>query len=138
EAESVIRICRFVEGMPLCIELAAVWVRILTCTEIMHELEQNLDLLSASLHDLPSRHHSLRAVFEHSWQHLTPQEQASFRRLSVFHGGFQREAAQQIASAHITDLLALADKSLLRRDAAGRYHMHELLLHYGREKLREA
>ena len=74
------QICRLVEGMPLGIELAAAWVRALTCREIAHELQGSLDFLAGSMHDVPARHESLRAVLDHSWQLLDPPQWRSHSR----------------------------------------------------------
>jgi predicted ATPase/transcriptional regulator with XRE-family HTH domain/Tfp pilus assembly protein PilF len=126
----VARICRLVEGLPLAIELAAAWVRVLPCGEIAAEIERTLDFLAASARDVPARHRSLRAVVDHSWNLLTDEERAVFRMLSVFEGGFRREAAEWVAGATLPLLTALADKSLLRRSQAGRYDMHELVRQY--------
>lgn len=130
-----VRICRIVEGMPLAIELASAWVRTISCHEIAHEIERNLDFLATTLRDVPERHRSLRAVFDHSWNLLTPEEQRAFRSLSVFRGGFQREAAGDVAAAPLPLLAPLMDKSLLRRTPSGRYEIHELLRQYARDKL---
>jgi DNA-binding SARP family transcriptional activator len=62
--QAVTKICQLVGGMPLAIELAASWSRLLTPNEILQELEQNLDILATSTRDLPQRHHSMRSVFE--------------------------------------------------------------------------
>ncbi|MCB0167430.1 MAG: tetratricopeptide repeat protein, partial [Anaerolineae bacterium] len=132
------RICRLVEGMPLGLELAAAWVRVLSCQEIAQEIENNLEFLTTWLRDQPVRHRSMVAVFDQSWQHLTAEEQRVFRNLTVFRGSFSREAAAEVAGASLPLLLALADKSLVRRTVAGRYELHELLRQYGREKLAEA
>ena len=131
----LIRVCQLLEGMPLGIELAAAWVRMLSCREIAHEIEQGLDFLSTSLRDAPERHRSLRAVFDHSWKLLSEAEQAALARLSVFRGGFERDAAQQVAGASLPVLATLADKSLIRRNAAGRYGMHEAVRQYAAEQL---
>ncbi|MCI0475685.1 MAG: tetratricopeptide repeat protein [Anaerolineales bacterium] len=131
----VARFCRAVEGMPLAIELAATWVRTLTCQEIAQEIKRGLDFLATSQRDVPARHRSMRAVFEHSWQLLTEEERAVFKRLSVFRRGFRRDAAEQVASANLALLASLVDKSLLQRNPAGRYEMHELLRQYGAEKM---
>ncbi|MEP7358523.1 MAG: hypothetical protein ABI847_14845, partial [Anaerolineales bacterium] len=135
---AVVRICQLAEGVPLAIELAASWLRVLSCAEILAELEHGLDFLTSSLQNAPERHRSLRAVFDHSWALLPADEQALFRRLSVFHGGFQREAAAQAVAASLPLLAGLADKSLVRRSAAGRYEVHELLRQYAEEQLRAA
>ncbi len=129
------RICQLVAGMPLGIELAAAWVRMLPCAEIAREIEQNLDFLESTLRDAPSRHHSLRAVFEHSWNLLTPDEQAAFPKLAVFQGGFTRTAAAEIAGVRLPLLVALADKSLLHVGDDGRYTLHEVLRQYALERL---
>ncbi|MFL5806666.1 MAG: tetratricopeptide repeat protein [Roseiflexaceae bacterium] len=126
----VAHICRLVEGMPLAIELAAAWVRVLPCAEIAAEIERTLDFLAASARDIPARHRSLRAVFDHSWNLLSAEERAAFSTLAVFRGGFRREAAEWVAGATLHQLTALADKSLLRRSKAGRYDMHELVRQY--------
>lgn len=127
---AIVRICQLAEGMPLAIELAAGWVRTLTCGEIAAELEKSLDFLSVSARDLPARHRSMRAVFDHSWTLLTPPEQRALARLSVFRGGFAREAAEQVAGASLQMLSSLGAKSLARRSGEGRYDLHELIRQY--------
>lgn len=126
----VIRICQLVEGMPLAIKLAAAWVRVLSCREIAQEIERNLGFLATSARDVPERHRSLRAAFDHSWNLLSEDEQQGMRQLSVFRGSFRREAAEQVADATLPLLSALVDKSLLRRNAVGRYEMHDLIRQY--------
>jgi tetratricopeptide (TPR) repeat protein len=116
--------------MPLGIELAAAWVRVLPLDEIADEISRTLDFLAASARDLPMRHRSLRAVFEHSWNLLTDDERAALRTLSIFRGGFRREAAEWVAGATLPLLTALVDKSLLRRSGTGRYDIHELVRQY--------
>lgn len=135
ELAGVAQICRLVEGTPLAIELAASWAKSLTCAEIAAEIRQNLGFLASRLWDVPSRHRSMKAVFNHSWQLLSPQEQAVFKQLAVFRGGFRREAAEQVAGASLVSLTALVDKSLLRWTPEGRYQIHELLRQYAEERL---
>jgi serine/threonine protein kinase/predicted ATPase/Flp pilus assembly protein TadD len=137
EITDVIRICQLVEGMPLALELASSWTRLLSCREIVAEIEQNLDFLSTSLQDLPERHRSLRSVFEYSWGMLSEAEQDVFRKLSVFRGGFQREAAEQVAGASLVLLSGLMDKSFMRRMADGQLQIHEVLRQFGEEKLQQ-
>jgi predicted ATPase len=135
EREDVVRICQMVEGMPLGIELAAAWLKMFSCEKITQELERGLDLLTTSLKDVPDRHRSMRAVFEHSWHLLPETERGVFRRLSVFRGGFRQEAAERVAEASFSILVALREKSLLHLTPAGRYQMHELLRQFVEEKL---
>jgi len=137
ELPCVVRICQLVEGMPLGIELASAWTRVISCEEIAHEIKKSLEFLATSSQGVQQRHRSMRAVFDHSWNLLTPEEQRVFRQLSVFRGGFRRDAAEQIIGASLTHLAALVDKSLLRRSTAGRYDMHELIRQYATMKLQE-
>lgn len=132
---AILRICRLVDGTPLGIELAAAWVRTLSCDEIAREIERGLDFLSVSAKDLPARHRSMRAVFDHSWRLLSEEEQNVLMRLSVFQGGYSREAAQEVAGAILPTLSALVTKSLVRRSGAGRYDLHELIRQYAAEQL---
>lgn len=137
EKPAVARICRLVEGLPLGIELAAAWTRTFSCQEIAAELEKNYNFLIAALQNIPPRHRSVQAVFEHSWGLLSEEERSVFRKLSVFWGGFSRKSAGQVVGASTFLLSALMDKSLLRRTAADRYEIHELVRQYGAEKLAE-
>jgi predicted ATPase/DNA-binding SARP family transcriptional activator/Tfp pilus assembly protein PilF len=133
----IVRICQLVGGAPLGIELAAGWVEMLSCQEIAEEMEKGFDFLTTSLHDAPERHRSLRQVFEHSWKLLTDKEQTSFKRLSVFRGGFTRSAAEAVTDASMRVLLSLLGKSLIKRDSSGRFDLHELVKQYAAEKLGE-
>ncbi len=133
----VARICNLVEGLPLGIELAAAWVRVLSCEEIAREIRRSLDFLTGSLRDAPERHRSMRAVFQPSWEMLSPDERDAIARLSVFRGRFGREAAEAVAGAPLTVLASLVDKSLLNRCPAWRYDIHELVRQFAAEKLDE-
>lgn len=137
ELPYVVSICNQVEGMPLGIELAAAWVRVLSCKEIAQEIARTTDFLSSTSRNVPERHKSIRAVFEHSWRLLTSKEQEVLKRLSVFQGGFRREAAAEVAEATIPTLASLVDKSLLRVSGDSRYDLHPLLHQYAQEKLAE-
>ncbi|MDD1717417.1 MAG: helix-turn-helix domain-containing protein [Methanoregulaceae archaeon] len=135
---AVTRICQLVEGMPLGIELAAAWVRTLSPEEIAAEVEKNIDFLTFSQRDLPARHCSMRAVFDHSWNLLSEQERDVLAKMSIFQGGCRREAAEAVAGATLTTLADLIDKSLVRRAQGGthaRYDMHELVRQYACERL---
>ena len=132
---AIVRICNLVNGMPLGIELAAAWVRTLSCHEIASEIERGLDFLSISAKDVPTRHRSIRAVFDHSWKLLTEEEQNVLLRLAVFQGGFSREAAGEISNGTLPILSALVAKSLIRRSGTGRYDLHEIIRQYAAERL---
>ncbi|MFQ5615508.1 MAG: tetratricopeptide repeat protein [Anaerolineales bacterium] len=133
-----VRVCHLLEGVPLGIELAAAWVRMLSCEEIATEIEQNLDFLTSSLRNVSKRHRSLRAVFEYSWNLLAEAERDVFSKLTVFRGGFSRQTAAKVAGASLFHLSTLVDKSLLQKKANGRYEMLEVLKQYGSEKLAES
>ena len=132
---AIVQICRLVDGFPLSLELAAAQGRLLSCSEIAVEIERGLAVLEVSQRDLPPRHRSQHAAFEPSWLSLSPLEQQVFAGLSVFRGGFRREAAEAVTGANLGVLSKLVDKSLLRRMGNGRFDQHELLRQFGAEKL---
>ena len=109
----VLRICRLVQGMPLGILLAAAWVGLLSTAEIAQEIGKGLDFLIAEWHDMPARQRSMRAVIESMWTMLMDTERRTFARLSVFRGGFTREAAEQVAGAELQDLDLTGEQVLL-------------------------
>lgn len=131
----VAHICALVQGVPLAIELAATWLKTLTCEDVAREIRQNIDFLATTQRDIEARHRSIQAVFEYAWNLLTPEEQGVFRRLSVFRGGFGLAAAQQVAGASALTLSELVGKSLLQYNAAGLYEIHNLLRQYAERKL---
>lgn len=131
------RICRLVEGNPLAIEMAAAWTRVLSCSEIAAELERGTDILRTTSRDVPPRHRSMRAVFDHSWNLLNEEEQRVLLALSVFQGGFRREAGEWVAGATLPVLSALAAKSLVRKRGSERYSLHEVIRQYAAERLGE-
>ncbi len=137
EVPDIACICALVGGIPLGIELAAAWTPLLSCHEIASEIGKSLDFLSTSLRDVPERHRSVRAAFDHSWRMLNQTERSVFARLSVFHGGFQKEAAEHVAGASLATLMALMNKSFMARNPMGRFEIHELLRQYGAEKLND-
>ncbi len=132
------RICRALEGMPLGIELAASWSRVLPLSAIASEIESGAGDLEHDVHGVAERHRSLRATFEHSWQLLSPAEQQTLLALVVFRSGFRREAASAVLGLTLPGLAALVDRSLLRTGARGRYDMHPLLHQYLEDKAAES
>jgi predicted ATPase/transcriptional regulator with XRE-family HTH domain len=136
DSEAIVLICKLVGGLPLAIELAASWVRVLSCREIAQELERGMDLLESNKVDLPLRHRSIKTVFDHSWTLLTEQERALLMKLSIFQGGFTREAAIAITGASLSTLSSLVDKSLLRHGKnLDHYDLHELVRQYAFARL---
>ncbi|MEZ4867222.1 MAG: BTAD domain-containing putative transcriptional regulator [Caldilineaceae bacterium] len=135
---AIAEICRLVEGLPLAIELAATWLPILSCADIAHELRQGLDILATTSPSFPERHRSMRVTLERSWQLANPTEQTALCKLALFQDGFLPPAAEAVAEADHSLLLALAEKSWLRRAAHGRLAMHELVRQFCVEKLQES
>lgn len=129
------RICQLTDGMPLAIILAMNWLELLSLAEIVTELQTSTEFLTSNLSDLPDRHSSMRAVFEPTWNRLTPEEQAVFARMSIFRGGCTREAAQSVTEASLHTLQTLVQKALISRAANGHYRVHELLRQFAEEKL---
>jgi DNA-binding SARP family transcriptional activator/predicted ATPase len=136
------QICRVVEGMPLAIELAASWADVLSPSDILTEMRQNLDFLQSEWRDIPRRQRSIRVVFDASWERLAPTEQRVFAQLCVFRAGFTRTAAEQVAmetpeaTGFLRLLSKLIGKSFIQYDRVhDRYQIHELLRQFGSEKL---
>lgn len=135
----VVQICRLVQGMPLGLLLAAAWVPVISTAEIAGEIRQGLDILEAEGSELPARQRSVRVVFDQAWSMMSAAEQDVFMKVSVFRGGFTRDAGHKVAGAGLRELQALINKALLERSAdQGRYYIHELLRQYAAEKLQQS
>ena len=129
------RILDMVAGLPLGIVLAASWVDVLSLAEIADEIASSMDFLESDGAGV-ERHRSMRAVFDYSWALLTPDERTTLATLSMFRGGFTRDAASEVAGASLRSLKTLETKSLIgfERDR-GRYAVHELIREYAGEQL---
>ncbi len=136
--QAVQSICRQVEGMPLGLELAASWLRVMSCPQIVMQMAASLDFLRTPLRNVPERHRSLRVVFDQSWRLLSDDEQAVLMKLSVFRGGFNLDAAVCVADATLLLMASLVDKSLIRLNASKRYELHELFRQYAADQLLDA
>ncbi len=134
DLDAIRRVCRAVEGLPLGIELAAAWLRHTTPAAIADLIERSPGDLETPLRDMPARHLSLRAVFEHSWERLAEPERQRLARLAVVRGAFDVEVAQAVGDANRACLSALIDKSLLQHTPDGRVRMHEQLRQFALEK----
>jgi predicted ATPase len=136
DLEPLAEILRLTGGMPLGILLAAAWADILSIPDIAAEIAKSLDFLETTLGDVPDRHRSIRAVFDYSWGLLNSAERDVFAALSLFRGGFTREAAETVAGASLRDLANLANKTLVvASPSTGRYAIHELLRQYAEAEL---
>ncbi|HEU5014453.1 MAG TPA: tetratricopeptide repeat protein [Roseiflexaceae bacterium] len=138
EQRAVMQICRLVEGMPLALEMAAAASREQPYVMIARSISASLDALQASWRDRPERHRSMRATFASSWQLLCSEDQRALAGLSVFRGGFEIAAAEDVAGASLDLLVQLVEKSLLRRSDQERYEIHDLIRQFAGEKLRDS
>lgn len=138
----IVRICQFVEGSPLGIELAATLVKQRSCAQIVAALEENYGILTTNLRDIPAPHRSMQTVLTYSWQLLSTEEMRVMARCSVFHAGFSLDAATVVVGATPDLLTSLVGHSLLYqgRDSAGqvRYTMHEVVRQYAAEQLQRS
>lgn len=134
---SLAKLLQLVDGLPLGIELAAAWTRALELPAIVEELRASRLALSNPMQDAPGRHASLEAALAYSWHTLRPEQAAAFNALSVFRGGFTRVAAQDVAGGSLAMVRAFLDKSLLHRQATGRYGMLEVIREYAAQRLAE-
>jgi predicted ATPase/DNA-binding CsgD family transcriptional regulator len=141
-------ICARLDGVPLAIELAAARVRALSLTEILDSLHDRFRLLTGGARTAVRRQQTLRASVDWSHALLTEPERVLFRRLAVFLGGFDFDAAQAVAGSgeverfQVLDLLTLlVDKSLVVADDGGgrtRYRLLETVRQFALEKLGES
>lgn len=135
ERQAIIQITQMLEGLPLGVELAAGWVRTLSCREICREISGNLDFLTTGVTAMPERHRSMRAALLYSWRRLSADEQQLFRQLAAFFGTFNRQAIEAVTGLEAGTLKMLVDKSLLRFLEDGRYILHELWRQFLQDEL---
>ena len=135
--QAVARICSLLDGLPIALEMAAAQLRRWNVTSLARILEQKLDLLSASWPDRPPRHRSLQALFEHTWQALTPVLQEAFVRLAVFQGPFTLRDAQQVTQVGEAQLRELVASGLVHVREGGRFRLHHVLRDLARERLKQ-
>ncbi|MBT8469636.1 MAG: hypothetical protein KJN97_12900, partial [Deltaproteobacteria bacterium] len=146
--ESVVEVCRRLDGMPLAIELAAARVRSLTVQQLAENLDKRFRLLTGGSRTALPRQQTLAAAIDWSYRLLNDDEKLLFQRLSVFQGGFDIEAAQTICGGDgidefdVLDLVSsLVDKSLVVAEtgyAAARYHFLETIRQFARDRLDES
>ena len=142
----VTKVCVALDGLPLAIELAAARIKLYSPHALLARLQQRLALLTDGPHDLPARQRMLRDEIAWSYNLLMPDEQAFFRRLAVFVGGFTVEAAPALSAdegaqgGEVVDAVAsLCDKNLLGPvqgpDGEPRFGMLETIREYALEQL---
>jgi len=147
-AAAVGEICRRLDGIPLAIELAAARVKMLSVAQIRAKLDDRFRLLTGGARGALSRHQTLRATIQWSYDQLPGEEQRLFRGLSIFAGGWTLDTAARVTGdqaddLEVLDLLSrLADKSLVLVARVGggapRYDLLETVRRYAQERLDEA
>ena len=147
DLETMARICRALDGMPLAIELAAARLRTMSLEQLATRLDHRFRLLTGGSRTALPRHRTLRAVVDWSWELLTDAERSVLRRLAVFSGGAGLEAAEQVCAGgeveswEVLDLLtALTEKSLVvtKDEGAPRYRLLGTIKEYAQQRLEEA
>ncbi|MBN6057049.1 AAA family ATPase, partial [Nonomuraea sp. RK-328] len=141
------RLCRLLDGIPLAIELAAVWLQVLSLDQIIDRLGHRLRFLTRGYRTALPRHRTLLAAVEWSFELCSVQEQIMWERLSVFAGGFDQAAAEEVCSAApitredvLPLLTALTEKSIVTLESSGarpRYRILETLRQYGQDRLND-
>jgi predicted ATPase len=142
----VASICRRLDGLPLAIELAAAWLRVLSAEQILSRLDDQLRLLRTGSRAAPERQRTLQTSLDWSYRLCSPEQQAMWARMSVFAGGFDLVAVERVCGGDgidpedILDVVAgLVDMSLLIREpesgAAARYSQLETVRQYGHQRL---
>jgi non-specific serine/threonine protein kinase len=150
-AAAVVEICVRLDGLPLAIELAAAWLRVLSPQALLDRLrahgQPSLQLLTGGARDLPARQQTLRDTIAWSYDLLTVDERRLFRHLSVFAGGFSLAAAEAVGPpetslAALSIVASLAEKSLVqqvaRPDGTPRFRILETIREFGLEQLEAA
>jgi non-specific serine/threonine protein kinase len=128
-------ICRRLDRLPLALELASTRIKLMSTSQMLIRLERRLDLLGKGMRARPDRQATMRATIGWSYDLLPEQERALFRRLGVFAGSFDLEAAEAVCGADLDNLQSLVDKSLLRQQQEDRFFLLELTREYALEQL---
>ncbi len=148
-AGAIAALCSRLEGLPLALELAAAWARIISPSQMLERLSDRFEMLVSRRRDIPLRHRTLRATIDWSFQLLSPDLQRCFLRLSVFRGGWSVEAAQAVCEDEdvAKPLMSLCESSLIvsqvseaehQRSGIYRFSMLESLREYATEQLSTA
>ncbi|MFE5705402.1 LuxR C-terminal-related transcriptional regulator [Rhodococcus koreensis] len=145
---NVARICQQLEGIPLAIELAAVRLKVLSVADLADRLDHRLQLLTEGSRTTPTRHHTLRATIDWSFDLCSPSEQLLWTRVSVFAGSFDLDAATAVCGGDgldqdsilngLSGLMAQSIVAREERDGHVRFRLLETIREYGQDKLRDS
>ncbi|HYI58250.1 MAG TPA: LuxR C-terminal-related transcriptional regulator [Microlunatus sp.] len=134
EDPAIAELCDHLSGLPLAIELAASWTRLLSPVGLLNEMIRGEEVLTSELADLPERHRSLMVVLDSTWRALDSSQQRVLARLGIFVNSFTQEAAEVVSGASLAQLRALAEASVIQRIPDGptgpRFRVHELIRTY--------
>jgi DNA-binding SARP family transcriptional activator len=147
--EIIVRLCQYVDGLPLAIEFLAYWLEVYTLPEILKKIQAGVNLLVTPIARQQARQRSISTIFNELWLRLSEQERLIFAQLCLFRSSFSLEAALTITSTSLNNLLAIQTRSLLRPAqptlddnkpfgtslATTRYCVPELYQPYGRKYL---
>jgi predicted ATPase/class 3 adenylate cyclase len=147
-APIVAEICERLDGLPLAVELAAAWSKVLPPAALLRRLERRLELPASRSADVPTRQSTLREAIGWSYDLLSDEERRLHARLSVFMGGCTVEAAEQVADPRgelgidvLEGIASLVDRSLLResedKEGEPRFAMLATIREYAQEHLSE-
>src|SRR6056297_3008170 len=134
DAEAIATICRISDGMPLALELAAGWARVLSVAGVAERWADDVALEAVPGGDHEARHATVHGVLDASWSLLGPADRTALVRLTAFRGGCDVEAAELVAGVGLTRLAALRDASMIEVTSAGRVRMHPLVDRYVRHR----
>jgi predicted ATPase/class 3 adenylate cyclase len=148
-APIVAEICERLDGLPLAVELAAAWSKILPPAALLRRLERRLELPASRSADVPARQSTLRETIMWSYDLLSEEERRLHARLSVFMGGSTVEAAERVADGDgelgidaLEGIASLVDRSLLRQteddEGEPRFEMLGTIREYARDHLKES
>ncbi len=135
DLNTILEICRLVQGNPLAIEMAASWTEVHSCAEILAGISTQMLGLTTRQRGVDDRHRSLGVVFEVTWAKLSVEEQTTLKQLSIFRDGFTAEAAKVTAHTTTEILAFLQDKMLIQRQEARRFVLHEMIRQLAFQKL---
>jgi len=145
-AATVREICVRLDGIPLAIQLVAACVRTMTLGQLRSRLDGRFRLLVGESRAASSRHKTMQALIDWSYDLLSERERVAFRRLGVFSGGFTLEAARRVLPAGSSEdetaalLSSLVEKSMVAvsGEPAPRYALLESMRHYALQRLADA
>jgi tetratricopeptide (TPR) repeat protein len=138
DLEKIQAICDLLRGNPLWIEMAASWLRVLSCDALWQELRHDLHFLTGVRQDIPRHHRSAQALFENTWHTLSATERMILERLSVFRRHFTWDEAAWVAQLSLPMMADFLDRSLLVREADQvHYGVPEMMRRFAAAYLRQ-